>query len=216
MTHPLELQRKNMIAYQQIDNEGNHIVIDGESQMPDYLSKKLLLEEYQEKIQAENDILQLKQFENIFSEKFSKKFQKQITILAKENLADAQGDILICTIGAGIQHGISLEHFSKHFQRNPFEVSPADDKIDILKTIELIQNDLSSKHATAQRLYLIWNTIIIEAKELHFDIAGIYNAIAENNLLRIMYDENGKPKRNQETKKIMRKDMHPDLKSFIL
>jgi hypothetical protein len=53
--HPLELQRRNMIAYQQIDNQGNHIVIDGESQMPDYLSEKFLLEEYQEKLQAKQE-----------------------------------------------------------------------------------------------------------------------------------------------------------------
>lgn len=216
MTHPLELQRRNIIEYEQIDNEGNHIIIDSKSQMPDYLSEKFLLEEYQEKIQAENDILQLKQFESIFSEKFSKKFQKQIITLTKENLADAQGDILICTMGAAVQHGISLEYFPKHFQDNPFEVSPTDDKVDILKTVELIQNDLSSKHATSQRLHLIWNTIIIEAKECRFNIQGIYNAIAENNLARIDKDENGKPKRNLETKKIMRKDMHPDLKLFIL
>lgn len=26
MTHPLELQRRNMIEYEQIDNEGNHIL----------------------------------------------------------------------------------------------------------------------------------------------------------------------------------------------
>ncbi len=39
MIHPLELQRSNMIAYEQIDNEGNHIIIDGKSQMPDYLSE---------------------------------------------------------------------------------------------------------------------------------------------------------------------------------
>ena len=55
MAHPLELQRRNMIAYQQIDNQGNHIVIDGESQMPDYLSEKFLLEEYQEKLQAKQE-----------------------------------------------------------------------------------------------------------------------------------------------------------------
>lgn len=191
MTHPLELQRRNMIAYEQIDNEGNHIIIDGKSQMPDYLSEKFLLEEYQE-------LLQAKQENN------------------KEKIADAQGDILICTMGAAVQHGISLEYFPKHFQDNPFEVSPTDDKVDILKTVELIQNDLSSKHATSQRLHLIWNTIIIEAKECRFNIQGIYNAIAENNLARIDKDENGKPKRNSKTQKIMRKDMHPDLKLFIL
>ena len=33
---------------------------------------------------------------------------------------------------------------------------------------------------------------------------------------RIDRDENGNPKRNAETKKIMRKDMHPNLKPFIL
>jgi len=191
MTHPLELQRRNMTEYQQIDNEGNHIIINGVSQMPNYLSEKFLLEEYQE-------LLQAKQENN------------------QEKIADALGDILICTAGAGIQHKISLEYFPKHFHKNQWEVSPTDNKVDILKTVELIQNDLSSKHATAQRLYLIWNTIIIEAKEQGFDIEGIYNAIAENNLARIVYDENGKPKRNEETKKIMRKDMHPDLKSFIL
>lgn len=191
MTHPLELQHRNMIAYQQIDNEGNHIVIDGESQMPDYLSEKLLLEEYQE-------LLQAKQENN------------------QEKITDALGDILICTMGAGIQHKISLEYFPKHFHKNQWEVSPADNKVDILKTVDIIKNSLYSKHATAQRLYLIWNTIIIEAKEHNFDIKGIYNAIAENNLVRIIYDENGKPKRNPETKKIMRKDMHPDLKPFIL
>ena len=46
MTDPLELQRRNMIEYQQIDIYGNEVIIDGESQMPDYLSEKLLLEEY--------------------------------------------------------------------------------------------------------------------------------------------------------------------------
>ena len=191
MTHPLELQHRNMIAYEQIDKDGNHIIIDSESQMPDYLGEKFLLEEYQE-------LLQAKQENN------------------KEKIADALGDIVICTMGAGIQHKISLECFPKHFHKNQWEVSPTDNKVDILKTVELIQNDLSSKHATAQRLHLIWNTIIIEAKEHGFDIEGIYNAIAENNLARIDRDENGKPKRNAETKKIMRKDMHPDLKPFIL
>ena len=60
MTDPLELQRRNMIEYKQIDICGNEVIIDGESQMPDYLSEKLLLEEYQEKIQAESE------FENKF------------------------------------------------------------------------------------------------------------------------------------------------------
>jgi NTP pyrophosphatase (non-canonical NTP hydrolase) len=191
MTHPLELQRRNMISYQQIDNQSNEIIIDGESQMPNYLSEKLLLEEYQEFLQATQENNQ-------------------------EKIADALGDILICTMGAGIEHGISLEYFPEHFQKTPFLIDDTYSKVDILKTVDIIKNNLYSKHATAQRLYLIWNTIIIEAKEHGFNIEGIYNAIAENNLSRIIYDENGKPKRNEETKKIMRKDMHPDLKPFIL
>jgi hypothetical protein len=212
MIHPLELQRSNMIAYEQIDNEGNHIVIDGESQMPDYLGKKLLLEEYQEKIQAESNLKSIESIKDVLSNNYYFK----IIEVGELQHADALGDILICTMGASIQHGVSLEYFPKHFQDNPFEVSPTDDKVDILKTVALIQNDLSSKHTTAQRLHLLWNTIIIKAKECGFNIQGIYNAIAENNLARIIYDENGKPKRNKETKKIMRKDMHPDLKPFIL
>ena len=212
MTDPLELQRRNMIEYQQIDIYGNEVIIDGESQMPDYLSEKLLLEEYQEKIQAESDLKIIESIKDVLSNNYYFK----IIEVGKLQHADALGDILICTMGASIQHGVSLEYFPKHFQDNPFEVSPTDDKVDILKTVALIQNDLSSKHATAQRLHLLWNTIIIKAKECGFNIQGIYNAIAENNLARIIYDENGKPKRNKETKKIMRKDMHPDLKPFIL
>ena len=212
MIHPLELQRRNMIEYQQIDIYGNEVIIDGESQMPDYLSEKLLLEEYQEKIQAESDLKIIESIKDVLSNNYYFK----IIEVGELQHADALGDILICTMGASIQHGVSLEYFPKHFQDNPFEVSPTDDKVDILKTVALIQNDLSSKHATAQRLHLLWNTIIIKAKECGFNIQGIYNAIAENNLARIIYDENGKPKRNKETKKIMRKDMHPDLKPFVV
>jgi hypothetical protein len=212
MIHPLELQRSNMIAYEQIDNEGNHIVIDGESQMPDYLGKKLLLEEYQEKIQAESNLKSIESIKDVLS----KNYYFKIIEVGELLHADALGDILICTMGAGIQHKILLEHFPEHFHKNQWKVSPTDNKVDILKTVELIQNDLSSKHATAQRLHLIWNTVIIEAKEHSFNIEGIYNAIAENNLLRIDRDENGNPKRNSQTKKIMRKNMHPDLTPFIL
>jgi|688.fasta_scaffold41490_15 hypothetical protein len=212
MIHPLKLQRSNMIAYEQIDKDGNHIIIDGKSQMPDYLSEKFLLEEYQEKIQAESDLKIIESIKDVLSQNYYFKIIEVGELLH----ADALGDILICTAGAGIQHKISLEDFPEHFHKNQWEVSPTDNKVDILKTVELIQNDLSSKHATAQKLHLIWNTIIIEAKEHCFDIEGIYNAIAENNLARIIYDENGKPKRNSETNKIMRKDMHPDLTPFIL
>jgi len=190
MTHPLEMQRRNMIEYQQIDIQGNNIIIDNESQMPNYLGEKLFLEEYKEKLQAQEEG-------------------------NKEKLADAFGDMLICIAGAIIEHNIPLEIFSPHFQTKPFEL----DQVIVLHEIERIVkrfNTAITKYEKSILLANLWNSVVNEAIDNGFNIEGIYNAIAENNLARIDKDENGKPKRNKETKKIMRKNIHPDLTPFIL
>lgn len=209
MTHPVELQRRNMIEYQQIDNQGNTpLKEDGTSKVPDYINN-LFMEEYKEKIQAKNDILQLKHFENIFSEKF----QKQITIIAQENLADAEGDMLICIAGAMIQHKIPLK-IMKNFNAKPFQK----DNISVIQPIERVIERLNEATTIFEKAVLfenLWFGVVNEALDNNFDIEGIYNAIAENNLVRIDRDENGIPKTDANGK-IMRKDMHPDLKPFIL
>ena len=84
MTDPLDLQRRNMIEYQQIDNQGNELFKkNGKSKMPDYLNN-LFMEEYKEGQEA-------KQESN------------------EEKLADASGDMLICIAGGIIQHKIPIE-----------------------------------------------------------------------------------------------------------
>lgn len=189
MTHPVELQRRNMIEYQQIDNQGNTLFKeDGTSKVPDYINN-LFIEEYKEKIQA-------KQENN------------------KEKLADAHGDMLICIAGAIIEHKIPLEMFSKHFQEKPFEI----DDVIIVHSVEKIIDRFHSAITFYEKAILfsnLWNGVIKESKEQNFDIEGIYNAIAENNIARIDRDETGKPK-TYPNGKIMRKDIHPDLTPFIL
>ena len=194
MIHPLELQRRNMIEYQQIDNQGNELFKkNGKSKMPDYLNN-LFMEEYKEGLKAQGDISQLKQTENIFSEKF----QKQITMIAKENLGDADGDMLIC-IGGG---KIPIECMKK-LNSKPFKK----DNISVIQPVEKVIASLNEATTPFEKAVILyeWNKFI----------NAIINAIAENNLARILRDENGDPI-TDENEKIMRKDMHPDLKPFIL
>lgn len=188
MTHPVELQRRNMIEYQQIDNQDNTLLKeDGTSKVPDYINN-LFMEEHKEKIQA-------KQENN------------------KEKLADAYGDMLVCIAGAMIQHKIPLK-IMKNFNAKPFQK----DNVSVIQPIERVIERLNEATTNFEKAVLfenLWFGVVNEALDHHFNIEGIYNAIAENNLVRIDRDETGKPKKYPNGK-IMRKDMHPDLKPFIL
>lgn len=188
MTHPLELQRGNMIEYQQIDNQGNTpLKEDGTSKVPDYINN-LFMEEYKEKIQA-------KQENN------------------KEKLADAYGDMLVCIAGAMIQHKIPLK-IMKNFNAKPFQK----DNVSVIQPIERVIERLNEATTNFEKAVLfenLWFGVVNEALDNNFDIEGIYNAIAENNIARIDRDENGIPKTDANGK-IMRKDMHPNLTPFIL
>jgi len=191
MTHPLELQRRNMIEYQQIDIQGNALFKeDGTNKVPDYVNN-LFMEEYKEKLQAEKEG-------------------------NREKLADAYGDMLICIAGGIIEHKISLEifkFFAKFFTK-PFEVN---DVIVIHPVEKIIKrfNQAITPYEKATQLENLWFSTVNEAKQNNFDIEGIYKAIAENNLIRIDRDEEGKPKTYLDGK-IMRKNIHPDLTPFIL
>jgi len=188
MTDSLELQRRNMIEYQQIDNQGNELFKkNGKSKMPDYLNN-LFMEEYKEGQEA-------KQESN------------------EEKLADASGDMLICIAGGIIQHKIPIECM-KNLNSKPFKK----DNISVIQPVEKVIARLNEATAPFQKAVLfenLWFGVVNEAIDSGFDIEGIYNAIAENNLARILRDENGDPI-TDENEKIMRKDMHPDLKPFIL
>jgi len=188
MTDPLELQRRNMIEYQQIDNQGNELFKkNGKSKMPDYLNN-LFMEEYKEGQEA-------KQESN------------------EEKLADASGDMLICIAGGIIQHKIPIECM-KNLNSKPFKK----DNISVIQPVEKVIARLNEATAPFQKAVLfenLWFGVVNEAIDSGFDIEGIYNAIAENNLARILRDENGDPI-TDENEKIMRKDMHPDLKPFVM
>ena len=202
MIHPLELQRRNMIEYQQIDIQGNALFKeDGTNKVPDYVNN-LFMEEYKEKLQAEKEG-------------------------NREKLADAYGDMLICIAGGIIEHiispsvyathfniKISLEMFCEKFRTKPFEVN---DVIVIHPVEKIIQrfNEAITLYEKAILFGNLWFSTVNEAKQNNFDIENIYNAIAENNLIRIDRDEEGKPKTYPDGK-IMRKNIHPDLTSFIL
>ena len=188
MTDPLDLQRRNMIEYQQIDNQGNELFKkNGKSKMPDYLNN-LFMEEYKEGQEA-------KQESN------------------EEKLADASGDMLICIAGGIIQHKIPIECM-KNLNSKPFKK----DNISVIQPVEKVIARLNEATTPFEKAVLfenLWFGVVNEAIDSGFDIEGIYNAIAENNLARILRDENGDPI-TDENEKIMRKDMHPDLKPFIL
>jgi hypothetical protein len=188
MTDPLGLQRRNMIEYQQIDNQGNELFKkNGKSKMPDYLNN-LFMEEYKEGQEA-------KQESN------------------EEKLADASGDMLICIAGGIIQHKIPIECM-KNLNSKPFKK----DNISVIQPVEKVIARLNEATTPFEKAVLfenLWFGVVNEAIDSGFDIEGIYNAIAENNLARILRDENGDPI-TDENEKIMRKNMHPDLKPFIL